>query len=633
MRAFLIAAVFLLAAPTAAHAADASIWSRDLPLGAARAPAAVASAKRFDLVGVHWRGSGRVELRTRTSSGVWSPWQTAAPEAEDRPDRGAPERTRRGWTVGNPWWAPGSTRLEVRTIGKVTRVRAWFVRSPAARVPIRQVASAGSPKIVPRSGWKADERIVRSAPRYAPVLRFAIVHHTAGPSTYAPEDSAAIVRGIELYHVKANGWNDIGYNFLVDRYGQVFEGRGGGITRNVIGAHAEGFNTGSVGIAVIGTYSGQRPTRAAEDALGKLLAWRLDVGHVDPASSAMITSGGNARLRAGSGAYLRAISGHRDAGFTACPGNALYARLGQLREVALTTGLPKLYEPRLTGKLGKWLRFAGRLSAPLPWTVTVTGPDGEEVAQKTGTGDRISWFWDSAGIRPGRYAWTMEADGVRPARGAVAGSVGRVPIPHAVRTPATGLMLQPRVVSPDGDGYADLLTARYTLGEPATVNAALQDESGLTVVALAIDVRQAKGVHTLSWAPDPLADGRYRVVVTARGSGGRTSRLVDELVVMRALSWLRADPPTISPNGDGVSDSLTISFVLRQAGLVAVELRDGSYPLALLQAGWLEPGSHGVLWNGRLLDGPTPPGAYTVWVTVSNDVGTVTQKVPITVTA
>jgi hypothetical protein len=102
---------------------------------------------------------------------------------------------------------------------------------------------------------------------------------------------------------------------------------------------------------------------------------------------------------------------------------------------------------------------------------------------------------------------------------------------------------------------------------------------------------------------------------------------------MRALGWLRADPPSVSPNGDGVSDSLTISFVLRQAGLVTVELRDGSYPLALLQAGWLDPGSHGVFWNGRLPQGPVAPGSYTVWVTVSNEVGTVTQKVPIAVTA
>ena len=302
--------------------------------------------------------------------------------------------------------------------------------------------------------------------------------------------------------------------------------------RNVIGAHAEGFNTGSVGIAVIGTYSGKAPTREAEAALGALLAWRLDVGHVDPGSSAMVES-------AGRPAYLRAVSGHRDAGSTACPGNALYARLGQLREVALTTGLPKLYDPRLAGRLGRWVRFSARLSQPLAWKVTVKGPDGARVAERSGTGDRISWFWDSSDFEPGRYTWTMEADGVRPARGTVVGSAGPAPAPPA-RPPASGLVLQPRVVSPDGDGYADRLTARYTLSEPSTVSASIQDESGLDIVSLAINARQGKGLQILSWAPDPLADGRYRIVVTARGSSGRTARLVDEVVVMRALSWLRA---------------------------------------------------------------------------------------------
>ncbi len=506
-------------------------------------------------------------------------------------------------------------------------MRAWFVRSPSARVPLRTLATAGSPRIIPRSAWNANEKIVRAAPRYAPTLRFAIVHHTAGSSSYGPEESAAIVRGIELYHVKANGWNDIGYNFLVDRYGQVFEGRGGGMQRNVIGAHAAGFNTGSVGIAVLGTYSAKAPTREAEDALGKLLAWRLDVGHVDPASSAMVSSG----VRP---AYLRAISGHRDAGSTACPGNALYARLGQLREVALTTGLPKLYDPRISGQLGRWLRFKARLSGPLDWTVTVTDADGEPVAEKTGTGDRISWFWDASAGQAGSLH--VDDGGRRRSARQRRRSVARAPLAPprpAPRPPvAADLWPQPRIVSPDGDGYADALTVRYTLSEPSMVSAELKDETGLTVVSLASGVLQQAGAQRLPWAPDALPDGRYRLLLTARGDSGRTAKLVDELVVLRSLAWLRADPVDLSPNGDGVGDSITISFEVRQAGVVAVEIRDRGYPLALVQVGWLEAGSHATQWSGQLSQSTIEAGTYSVWVTLSTDIGTVTQKVPITVT-
>ena len=225
---------------------------------------------------------------------------------------------------------PGSTRLEVRT-DRPGDASARLVRpQPVPRAfPCAALPTAGSPKIVPRQ--RLEGRTRRSSAR-----RRATPRYCASPSSTTrparartgPEESAAIVRGIELYHVKANGWNDIGYNFLVDRYGQVFEGRGGGMQRNVIGAHAEGFNTGSVGIAVHRHVLRRSHRLVRRRTLsGKLLAWRLDVGHVDPASSAMIPSGGNPSSGRGR-AYLRAISGHRDAGFTACPGNALYARLG-----------------------------------------------------------------------------------------------------------------------------------------------------------------------------------------------------------------------------------------------------------------------------------------------------------------
>ena len=131
--------------------------------------------------------------------------------------------------------------------------------------------------------------------------------------------------------MKGNGWNDIGYNFLVDRFGQVFEGRYGGIERNVVGAHAEGFNTGSVGVSLLGEYSSLAVSQKARDALAALLAWRLDIAHVDPASTLSFISGGNARFPAGLPVFLRTVSGHRDAGFTDCPGNQLYGLLTAAR--------------------------------------------------------------------------------------------------------------------------------------------------------------------------------------------------------------------------------------------------------------------------------------------------------------
>ena len=277
-----------------------------------------------------------MQFRTRSTSGRWSAWEDAAPEAEDRPDAGTAERARaNGWRLGNPWWVGPSDRIEYRLRGKVSRLRAWFVSSPAAGVPARTLQKAGAPAIVPRAGWKADEKIRRAGPSFAANLRIAIVHHTAGANGYTAAQAPAIVKAIQLYHVKGNGWNDIGYNFLVDRFGTVYEGRYGGIERNVVGAHAEGFNTGSVGVAVIGEYSSLAVAAKARSSLAALLAWRLDIAHVDPASTQSFISGGNARFAAGLPVFLRTVSGHRDTGFTDCPGTALYNLLNSDRRRGL----------------------------------------------------------------------------------------------------------------------------------------------------------------------------------------------------------------------------------------------------------------------------------------------------------
>ncbi len=268
MKPLLVAVFLFFAAPGAAFA-GASLTMREVPLHGERTLAA--ATPEFDLVGLHWRGSGAVQFRTRAPAGKWSAWRRADPEAEDLPNAGTAEaRAEGGWRIGNPYWTGAADAIQYGLHGRVDRLRAYFVRSPEVRIPLRRVSMVGSPLMLSREVWGANEAIRRAPPSYAPSVQFALVHHTAGTNSYSASQSAAIVRGIEIYHVKGNGWNDIGYNFLVDKYGQVFEGRYGGVDRPVIGAHAEGFNTGSVGVAVLGSYGSSAPPKVARAALAKI---------------------------------------------------------------------------------------------------------------------------------------------------------------------------------------------------------------------------------------------------------------------------------------------------------------------------------------------------------------------------
>ena len=298
VRRLLPLVVLALAVPASASAGLATLQVRELPLHGERTLAA-ATGGPFQLVGIHWQGPGRLELRIRTGDG-WTRWRPVQEDEGDAPDAGTAEaRESRAWRLGAPVWVGRGDGLEVRAVGRVTRARALTVRSPVSKVPVRTVAAAGIPQIVPRSGWLADEAIRKEKPVYADTLRMAFVHHTAGTNDYTRLQAPAIVRAIELYHVKGNGWNDIGYNALVDRFGTVYEGRYGGIDRNVVGAHAKGFNTGSFGIAVMGDFRTAAPPGAAVDALVRTLAWRLDLAHVDPLAMFTAISSGNERFNPG----------------------------------------------------------------------------------------------------------------------------------------------------------------------------------------------------------------------------------------------------------------------------------------------------------------------------------------------
>lgn len=192
------------------------------------------------------------------------------------------------------------------------------------------------PNIISRAQWGADEHLRCGTPIYDQGVRAAIVHHTAGSNDYAPEDSAGIIRSIYAYHARELGWCDIAYNALVDKYGQVFEGRAGGITKAVEGAHTGGFNVDTWGVAMLGDFDAAPPTPIQLRTVGRLIGWRLAMDHVNPLSSVMLTSKGGdfTHFPAGATPTLPTIFTHRDVGNTDCPGNAAYAAMGELRDIA-----------------------------------------------------------------------------------------------------------------------------------------------------------------------------------------------------------------------------------------------------------------------------------------------------------
>jgi N-acetylmuramoyl-L-alanine amidase len=622
MKPFLVAVLAALAVPGVARAEPASILSRDVPLRA-EGGRTLAAAARFNLVGLHWQGPGSVEFRTRSLTGRWSAWRPAAPEDEDRPDPAARERSRPGWRLGNPYWTGASDRLEARASGLVRRVRAHYVWSPVegAAAPARSLAVAEEPPIVPRLSWGANELIKRGTPSYAASLQLAVVHHTAGTNAYTAAQSAAIVRGIQLYHVRGNGWNDIGYNFLVDKFGQIFEGRFGGIEANVVGAHAQGFNTGSTGVALLGNYNGGGITAAGRAALVELLAWRLDVAHVDPLRTLTALSGGNPRFPSGVPVFLRGISGHRDTGFTDCPGARLYATLDSLARDVGRTGLPKIYEPVVAGAPGGPVRFTARLSSPLPWTLTVLDAAGKPVAAGTGAGAAVDWTWDATAAAPGAYTYTLDAAGTR----AATGQLGQR---NATLT-LTQVKAQPSAVTPNGDGRDDSTVISYRLGAPATVTATLTDASGRALSTLFSEPRSA-GPQSFVFTGEGIADGNYRIALVAVGTSGRQVSARVSVLVNRTLSAFAAMRKVFSPNADGRADRIDFSFALASPAQVRLRVLRGGKWVATPFTGPLAPGPQKLTWDGAKRVGRALDGGYEAEITVTDVVGSVSQRVPFT---
>ncbi|QZY30011.1 FG-GAP-like repeat-containing protein [Nocardioides coralli] len=328
----------------------------------------------FGGVGVTWDPTAEVDedliavsVRTRTGD-TWSEWTGLEYHAEHGPDPDSPEGlgVRPGTDVTfvgevdevqvratAPEGAPAGLRLSVVTPGEevgtaqelpelgpgadaaaTTQAEGTEDGEVALELAARST-SAPRPTIFSRKQWGADERLRDGRPSYGTV-KAGFVHHTVNANDYSRSDVPGMLRSIYAYHTQSRGWSDIGYNFLVDKFGRIWEGRAGGVKRPVIGAHTLGYNHESFAMSAIGNFDTAEPTAAMLQAYGALFAWKLGLHGVDPRDSNQVVAGDR----------FRAINGHRDAGSTACPGRYLYAELPTIRRHAANAGeVPTEPEP------------------------------------------------------------------------------------------------------------------------------------------------------------------------------------------------------------------------------------------------------------------------------------------------
>ena len=301
--------------------------------------AVLEAPQRFDLAGL--AGEMReLELRGRESDGEWSEWvETAngdpvyfggADELQLRTSGWRPSGTVHYVNVSGTTTGADSLLTKFReTVNSAFISASSFIDPEAGAAPIR-------PPMVTRAEWGANRGASGCTPRSGAAfgkVKAAVVHHTVNASDYSAAEAPSIVLGICRYHRNGNGWNDIGYNALVDRFGTLYQGRAGGIQKAVVGAHAQGFNAETTSISSIGTHTTLPISAVARAAIVDYLAWKLTAHLIPATGKATLTSAGGeaSRYESGKRVRLNRVIGHRDVGLTSCPGNAAYAILAKLR--------------------------------------------------------------------------------------------------------------------------------------------------------------------------------------------------------------------------------------------------------------------------------------------------------------
>ncbi|MFI2616147.1 FG-GAP-like repeat-containing protein [Streptomyces sp. NPDC018584] len=274
---------------------------------------------------------------------------TAPPSAsgEPGPPSGSPAPT--GPATGAPTDPSTGTPTGPAT-GAPTGPPSGSPSSPPKPTPTKPTpppSTVNRPPVITRVAWGADESLVKDPAEYGEKVEAVFVHHTAGTNDYSCAESPAMIRALMTYQVRTEGMNDLGFNFLVDKCGRVFEGRAGGADVPVRGEHTNGFDGESTGVAVLGDFEGDaasgrpagKPSRAALESVARVAAWKLGQYDGDPSGEVTLTASADTGVwKKGEQASLPTISGHRDASATPCPGKNLYAELDEVRRYADSAG-------------------------------------------------------------------------------------------------------------------------------------------------------------------------------------------------------------------------------------------------------------------------------------------------------
>ena len=648
----------------------------DASADAGSASPVIDAGMRFTMVGLTCappaqQGEVQALIRASEDGETWSRWHEVP--LERAAEEGGPEQA-----FTEPIWTGGGRYLQVAARGAgdeepapalLRDVRVVAINSTedadrgAAVVGVLRRAAAAvaglelappvgamttKPPIVTRAAWGADESLRSGSPDYAPV-KVAFVHHTASGNSYSAAEAPAVVRGAYAYHTRSLHWSDIGYNFLVDRYGVIYEGRHGGVTRGVIGAQVLGFNTGSTGVSVLGTFTSATPPSAVITSIERLLAWKLDVHHVDPRGTGKLVCGYGQKYRTGQRVTFPAIAGHRNANYTACPGDRLYAQLPAIRKVAALRGQPKIFgfivEHPAISPDGDGVRdrttIGFTVSQAAGWRVEIRDEAGAPVRRLSGEGTAVEATWagrddDGASLPDGEYTLTATAT-------SAAGEARPATATVRLDTKAPGVgsaAVTPDPFSPNGDGRSDVATLAYVPEESGSARVSVVAVDGAVLRRLTGWKGVTTATQRVTWdgrvgsgsSLTPAPEGAETLLLEIRDGAGNTTRLRRAVTVDRTLKFTAVSRRTFSPNGDEVHDTVTLMFRLTRAADVTATVSQGGSTVRTMRLGRLAAGARAATWDGILGGGAVAAsGGYSIKVRADGSIGVTTVGQTVTV--